>query len=64
VQRFDDNYFPIFAGKPICEPKDDHLNGPCPVNIVRNLERSAFLFPDLPVVSEGLSEISYAQLNK
>ena len=33
------------------------------MNIARNLERSAFLFPDRPVVSEGLYEISYAQLN-
>jgi long-chain acyl-CoA synthetase len=33
------------------------------VNIARNLERSALFFPDRPVVSEGLSEISYAQLN-
>ena len=33
------------------------------MNIAGNLERSAFLFPDRPVVSEGLSEISYAQLN-
>jgi len=34
------------------------------MNIARNLESSAFLFPDRPVVSEGLSEISYAQLNE
>jgi long-chain acyl-CoA synthetase len=33
------------------------------MNLARNLERSTFLFPDRPVVSEGLSEISYAQLN-
>ena len=33
------------------------------MNIARNLEHSAFHFPDRPVVSEGLSEISYAQLN-
>jgi len=33
------------------------------MNIAGNLERSAFLFPHRPVVSEGPSEISYAQLN-
>jgi long-chain acyl-CoA synthetase len=33
------------------------------VNIARNLERSAFYFPDRPAVSEGPSEMTYAQLN-
>jgi long-chain acyl-CoA synthetase len=33
------------------------------VNIARNLERSAFYFPDRPAVSEGSSEMTYAQLN-
>ncbi len=33
------------------------------MNIARNLERSAFFFPDRPAVSEGLSEMTYAQLN-
>jgi len=33
------------------------------MNIAGNLERSAFLFPDRPVVREGTSEISYAQLD-
>jgi long-chain acyl-CoA synthetase len=33
------------------------------MNLAKNLERSAFYFPDRPVVSEGLSEISYARLN-
>ena len=33
------------------------------MNIAKNLEHSTFLFPDRPVVSEGSSEISYAQLN-
>jgi long-chain acyl-CoA synthetase len=34
------------------------------MNLARNLERSAFFFPDRPAVSEGLSEITYAQLNE
>ena len=33
------------------------------MNISKNLERSAFYFNDRPVVSEDLSETSYAQLN-
>jgi long-chain acyl-CoA synthetase len=33
------------------------------VNIGRNLERSAFFFPDRPALSEGPSEMTYAQLN-
>jgi long-chain acyl-CoA synthetase len=33
------------------------------MNIAKNLERSAFYFPDQPVVSEGSSEISYVQFN-
>jgi long-chain acyl-CoA synthetase len=33
------------------------------MNLAKNLERSAFYFPDRPVVSEDLSEISYARLN-
>ncbi|MDQ1334115.1 MAG: long-chain acyl-CoA synthetase [Thermodesulfobacteriota bacterium] len=33
------------------------------MNIAKNLERSAFFFPSRPVVSEGASEISFAQLN-
>jgi long-chain acyl-CoA synthetase len=33
------------------------------MNIAKNLERSAFYFPDRPVLSEELSETSYAQLN-
>ena len=33
------------------------------MNLARNLERSAFYFPDRPVVSEDLSEVSYLQLN-
>ncbi len=33
------------------------------MNLARNLERSAFSFPDRPVVSEDLSEISYLELN-
>jgi long-chain acyl-CoA synthetase len=33
------------------------------VNIARNLERSAFYFPDRPAVSEGPSEMTYVQLN-
>jgi long-chain acyl-CoA synthetase len=34
------------------------------MNIAINLERSAFYFPHRPVVSEGHSETSYAQLNE
>jgi long-chain acyl-CoA synthetase len=34
------------------------------MNIARNLERSAFYFPDRPVVSEESSETSYAQFNE
>jgi len=34
------------------------------MNIAKNLERSAFYFPDRPVVSEDLSETSYAQFNE
>jgi long-chain acyl-CoA synthetase len=34
------------------------------MNIAKNLERSAFYFPHRPVVSEGSSETSYAQLNE
>jgi long-chain acyl-CoA synthetase len=33
------------------------------MNIARNLERSALYFPSRPVISEGSSEITYAQLN-
>jgi len=33
------------------------------MNIAKNLERSAFYFPDRPVLSEDLSETSYAQFN-
>ncbi|MFC1883258.1 class I adenylate-forming enzyme family protein [Thermodesulfobacteriota bacterium] len=33
------------------------------MNIAGNLERSALYFPSRPVVSEGSSEITYAQLN-
>lgn len=33
------------------------------MNIAKNLERSAFYFPNRPVLSEDLSETSYAQLN-
>jgi len=33
------------------------------MNIAKNLERSAFYFPDRPVLDEDLSETSYAQLN-
>ena len=33
------------------------------MNIAKNLERSAFYFPDRPVLGEDLSETSYAQLN-
>lgn len=34
------------------------------MNIGNNLERSALFFPDYPVISEGSSEITYAQFNK
>jgi long-chain acyl-CoA synthetase len=34
------------------------------MNIAKNLERSAFYFPDRPAVSEDMSETSYAQLNE
>jgi len=34
------------------------------MNIAKNLERSAFYFPDRPVVSEESSEMSYAQFNE
>ena len=33
------------------------------MNIAKNLEQSAFYFPDRPVLSEDVSETSYAQLN-
>jgi long-chain acyl-CoA synthetase len=33
------------------------------MNIAKNLERSAFYFPNRPVLCEDLSETSYAQLN-
>lgn len=33
------------------------------MNIAKNLERSAFYFPNRPVLSEDVSETSYAQLN-
>ena len=33
------------------------------MNIAGNLERSASIFPARPAVSEGLNEISYAQLD-
>ena len=33
------------------------------MNLARNLERSAFFFPDRPALCEGPSEISYAELN-
>jgi len=33
------------------------------MNIAKNLEQSAFYFPDRPVLGEDLSETSYAQLN-
>ena len=33
------------------------------MNIAKNLERSAFFFPSRPVVSEGASDTTYAQLN-
>ena len=34
------------------------------MNIARNLERSAFFFPDRPLASEGDSETTYKQLNE
>ena len=34
------------------------------MNLARNLERSAFFFPDRPAVCEGSSEMSYAELNE
>ena len=34
------------------------------MNLARNLERSAFFFPDRPAVFEGTSQLSYAQLNE
>ena len=34
------------------------------MNLARNLERSAFYFPDRPALSEGSSEISYRQFNE
>ena len=34
------------------------------MNLATNLERSAFFFPDRPAISEGGTEISYAQLNE
>jgi long-chain acyl-CoA synthetase len=34
------------------------------MNLSRNLERSAFFFPDRPAVSEGAREMTYAQLNE
>jgi long-chain acyl-CoA synthetase len=34
------------------------------MNIAQNLERSAFYFPNRPVVSEGSAETSYAQFNE
>jgi long-chain acyl-CoA synthetase len=33
------------------------------MNLARNLERSAFFFPDRPAVCEGFTEMSYAELN-
>jgi len=33
------------------------------MTLAANLERSAFFFPDRPVLSENISEITYAQLN-
>ena len=33
------------------------------MNLAKNLERSAFYFPDRPALSEDLSETSYARLN-
>jgi long-chain acyl-CoA synthetase len=34
------------------------------MNLARNLERSAFFFPDRPAVCEGSSEMSFAELNE
>lgn len=34
------------------------------MNIAKNLERSAFYFPDRPVVNDGQSETSYLQFNE
>lgn len=34
------------------------------MNVARNLEYSAYCFPDSPALSEGSSETSYAQLNE
>lgn len=34
------------------------------MNLARNLERSAFFFPDRPAVCEGSSEMSYSELNQ
>ena len=34
------------------------------MNLARNLERSAFFFPERPAVSEGAGEMTYAQLNE
>jgi len=34
------------------------------MNLAKNLERSAFFFPERPAVSEGSSQMSYAQLNE
>jgi long-chain acyl-CoA synthetase len=34
------------------------------MNIARNLERSAYFFPQRPVTSEGRSVTTYAQLNE
>ena len=33
------------------------------MNLANNLEQSAFYFPDRPALSEGATEISYAQLD-
>ena len=33
------------------------------MNLARNLERSAFYFPDRPAVREGELEITYQELN-
>ena len=34
------------------------------MNLAKNLERSAFFFPERPAVSEGPTEMTYAQLNE
>ena len=34
------------------------------MNLARNLERSAFFFPERPAVGEGAAETTYAQLNE